>query len=92
MGKDIEIRGPIVGTDISEETEMLILNIADTLGFYTVELENQSNANFTKFFFYTEANVANRIVDATKKADLAQELYNTIMDEVIANAEAWDSI
>ena len=51
---DIEIREPIVGTDIPEEQYWLWEETCGQMPCYVVELENQSNAKFTKFFFYTD--------------------------------------
>lgn len=60
FGKDIEIR-EAVAEDFSEETAMMYEQTTGVFPYYTVELENQSNANFTKFLFSTEAG---KIIDA----------------------------
>ena len=51
---DVEIREPIIGTDITEEQYWLWEEVCGQMPCYAVELENQSNAKFTKFFFYTD--------------------------------------
>lgn len=53
FGKDIEVRKPVAGIDIDEDTGWRALD--DGPGgdpFYIVELENQSNAKFTKYRFH----------------------------------------
>lgn len=53
FGQNIEVRKPVEGVDIDEGTGWLALD--DGLGtdpFYIVELENQSNAKFTKYRFH----------------------------------------
>ena len=50
---DIEIREPIVGVDMPEEQYWMWAEVCGQMPCYVVELENQSNAKFSKFFFYT---------------------------------------
>lgn len=53
FGNDIEVRKPVEGTDVDENAGWRALD--DGLGtdpFYIVELENQSNAKFTKYRFH----------------------------------------
>lgn len=53
FGKDIEIRKPVIGTDVTEENAMLLQDVGMdiTEDRFVVELENQSNANFSRFLF-----------------------------------------
>ena len=53
FGNDIEIRRPIIGTDITDIQAEMWLGSLDNWPCYVVELEKQSNAKFAKFFFYT---------------------------------------
>lgn len=53
FGSDIEVRKPVEGTDVDEFAGWRALD--DGMGtdpFYIVELENQSNAKFTKYRFH----------------------------------------
>lgn len=50
FGNNIEVRKPLAGTDYDAEQEW---RVTDEKPFYVVELENQSNAKFTKYRFYT---------------------------------------
>lgn len=60
FGKDIEIR-EAEAEDFSEDTAMSYERTLGYYPFFLVELENQSNANFTKFLFSTQDG---KIVDA----------------------------
>lgn len=53
FGKDIDIRKPVIGTDVTEENAMLLQDVGMdiTEDRFVVELENQSNANFSRFLF-----------------------------------------
>lgn len=55
FGDDIEVREPIVGTDIPEEQYWIWDEVLGTFPCFVVELENQSNAKFSKYFFYTDS-------------------------------------
>lgn len=78
---DIEIREPIVGTDIPEEQYWIWEEVCGQMPCYVVELENQSNAKFTKFFFYTDISSdvygGDRIEDA-KDSMGASSIYRAI--------------
>ena len=54
FGNDITIRKPIIGTDVTEGIARLGQShgIDITEDRFVVELENQSNANFTRFLFF----------------------------------------
>lgn len=52
FGDDIEIREPVMGEDVDENTGWRALEGSGD-HFFVVEPENQSNAKFTKFRFYT---------------------------------------
>ncbi len=53
FGSDIEVRKPVVGTDVDEFDGWCALDDGSgTDPFYIVELENQSNAKFTKYRFH----------------------------------------
>ena len=54
FGKNLEVRKPIVGIDISQEQADMWEEVLGEFPCYVAELENQSNAKFTKFFFYTD--------------------------------------
>lgn len=54
FGDDIEVRLPIVGVDITQEQSDMWSEVIGHAPCYTVELEDQSNAKFKKFFFYTD--------------------------------------
>jgi hypothetical protein len=54
FGDDFEIREPIVGVDISQMQYDLWSEGCDAMPCFVVELENQSNAKFSKYFFYTD--------------------------------------
>ncbi|MBR2937297.1 MAG: hypothetical protein IKB80_02215 [Oscillospiraceae bacterium] len=51
FGDDIEVRNPLAGADFDANQEW---RVTDEKPFYLVELENQSNAKFTKYRFYTK--------------------------------------
>lgn len=51
FGDALEIRKPVSGEDYIAEQEW---RVTDENPFYIVELENQSNAKFTKYRFYTK--------------------------------------
>lgn len=51
FGEDIEVRNPVAETDYDANQEWRVI---DEKPFYIVELENQSNAKFTKYRFYTK--------------------------------------
>ena len=72
FGKDIEIREPVAGVDISEETAMINENLLGEIPYYLVELENQSNANFVKYLFGT---YNGQIIDAKGPFDSGIERY-----------------
>lgn len=55
FGDNIEVREPIVGRDITEEQYWLWSDVIGTTPCFVVELENQSNAKFSKYFFYTDS-------------------------------------
>lgn len=55
FGEDIEVREPIVGTDITEMQYAIWEEVNGAMPCYVVELENQSNAKFSKYFFFTDA-------------------------------------
>lgn len=56
FGQNIEVRVPIPGTDIQEDIFGLWEETSGgKIPYYIVELENQSNAKFTKYFFYAGA-------------------------------------
>lgn len=55
FGDDIEIREPVVGEDISESVEEMNSYFGTEPAYLVVELEDQSNAKFTKFLFGTDA-------------------------------------
>lgn len=78
---DIEIREPIVGIDIPEIQYDLWEEACGQMPCYVVELENQSNSNFTKFFFYTDISSdvhgGDRIEDA-KDSMGASNIYRAI--------------
>lgn len=73
FGKDIEIREPIVGTDITENYSLMMSSMGLDASMYIVELEDQSNANFVKFAFSDQANVRERILDVKDILDVASE-------------------
>ena len=50
FGNSIEVRQPVADTDYVADWEW---RVKDEKPFYIVELENQSNAKFTKYRFYT---------------------------------------
>lgn len=54
FGDDFEIREPIQGIDIPEEQYWMWEEVCGTMPCFTVELEDQSNAKFSKYFFYTD--------------------------------------
>ena len=68
FGDDIEVRIPIPGTDVEEDIFNLWLETSGGKSpWYIVELENQSNAKFTKYFFNASADLGGggeRITDA----------------------------
>lgn len=78
---DVEIREPIVDVDIPEEQYWLWEEVCGQMPCYVVELENQSNAKFTKFFFYTDISSdvygGDRIEDA-KDSMGASSIYRAI--------------
>lgn len=58
FGNDIEVRKPIPGTDVTEDIYGLWEETSgDKCPYYIVELENQSNAKFTKYFFAAGADI-----------------------------------
>lgn len=72
FGKDIEIREPLPGEDLLEESAMMFNELIGEIPYLLVELENQSNANFTKFLFST---YDGSIVDAKGPLDANIERY-----------------
>lgn len=68
FGSNIEVRVPIPGTDVQQDIYGLWCETSGGKSpYYTVELENQSNAKFTKYFFDASADMAGgstRIQDA----------------------------
>lgn len=61
FGADIEVRNPVANVDYDEDTGWRVF---DEKPFYIVELENQSNAKFTKYRFYTK----NGLIEDAKTA------------------------
>lgn len=58
FGENIEVRKPIADVDLSQEQLDIWSEVCgeDATPCFVAELENQSNAKFTKFFFYTDTN------------------------------------
>lgn len=54
FGDDFEIREPIAGVDISEMQYEMWYEVCGAMPCFVVELENQSNAKFSKYLFYTD--------------------------------------
>lgn len=68
FGDDIEVRVPIPGTDVQQDIfDLWCETSGGKSPYYIVELENQSNAKFTKYFFDASADLAGggtRVQDA----------------------------
>ncbi len=78
FGNDIEIRKPVVGTDVSEETAMIYesaLGVDVTEEEFVVELEDQSSSKFTKFLFSKSGGSIQDIKDATSDYGSGYERY-----------------
>lgn len=78
LGDDIEIRKPTIGVDVSEETAMIYenylgLDITDAM--FAVELENQSNAKFTRFLFPKAGGYIQDIKDALADYESGYQRY-----------------
>ena len=77
FGENIEIRKPVVGEDITEETNYIFqyLGMDITEERFVVELENQSNAKFTRFLFSKAGGVIQDIRDAMADFESGYERY-----------------
>lgn len=77
FGENIEIRKPVIGEDIPEETAFLAQNAGFDLteDRFVVELENQSNAKFTRFLFTKQGGVIQDIKDAMADFESGYERY-----------------
>ncbi len=78
LGDDIEIRKPTVGVDIPEEMAMIYddyLGVDITDVMFVVELDNQSNAKFTRFLFPEEGGYIEDVKDAMADYESGYQRY-----------------
>ncbi len=77
FGDNIEIRKPVIGTDFPEETAMLMAHWGQdmTETNFVVELENQSNAKFTRFLMSKGGGNIRDIKDAMSDYESGYERY-----------------
>lgn len=76
FGNDIEIRKPLVGEDVDESVEMMYSYFNMDIPYLLVELEDQSNAKFTKFLFGTNQGIIldNKEMLTTDEQDIERKI------------------
>jgi len=84
FGNDIEIRNPIIGTDVSQfQWDMWHMEGVneECSPCFVVELENQTNAKFSKYYFFTGVNY-----DAMANGRIVADDQQYLFDETMSAA------